>query len=195
MGRKTNDPDTTLSTRFNERELNVLRKAAEAKKWSLARLLRLGAIEKAVHILNAAKPEMLAVRDLLTKVARQLRVPQTEEPLFSGDGSGEGSGDGSGDGSGSGGADKLVMAIARLGAELAPMLTQELAALNVHGFDNLMDPATVALADTPEPAQAQDDRSTGSDGVDLMPPKPAPRSRSRGKTKRKTEKPSEGGAA
>ncbi len=63
---------TTLSARFDEREMVALRQAADAKQWSLSQLIRSGAYEKAVNVLNAQSPAVSAVRRLLCDVVQQL---------------------------------------------------------------------------------------------------------------------------
>lgn len=68
---RTQDP-TTLSTRFTPAETEMLRKAAEAKGWSLSKLLRVGAYEKAVHILNLNGKNISSIRRVLADVVEQL---------------------------------------------------------------------------------------------------------------------------
>ncbi len=64
---------TTLSTRFGEEELEVLKRAADAKGWSLSKLLRIGAYEKSVNVLNASLGDgRHYVRQILEEVVRQL---------------------------------------------------------------------------------------------------------------------------
>lgn len=63
---------TTVSTRFDEQELPLLKQATGIKGWSLARLVRIGAYEKAANIVNAAGDSVQPVRALLGKVVHQL---------------------------------------------------------------------------------------------------------------------------
>lgn len=69
--RPTSDP-TTLSTRFDAAEMDILRKAAELKGWSLSKLLRVGAYQKAAYILNSAGEAINPIRHLVSSVVGQL---------------------------------------------------------------------------------------------------------------------------
>ena len=222
MNRETSTSGATQGTRFNQRELDVIRKAADLRGWSLAQLLRVGAVEKAVHILNAAHPCASQVRRLLSEVARQLLMPQINQQFYAGDydrGSSEvphlildrggtmddyfpdialeDCADRMEVYANSLHPDKIerfVTAIARLGVELAPMLSQEVAALSEDGFNVLMDPATVAITESPEPSLAEGKSAARSTGIEVPSTESAPKSASR-KAKAKTKKPNEGGVA
>lgn len=63
---------TTLSARFEPDELAMLRQAAEKKGWSVSQLLKNGAYEKAVSIINAHNPAVGEVRVVLGKMMKQL---------------------------------------------------------------------------------------------------------------------------
>lgn len=67
---------TPISTRFDKDELGILRQAAEKKQWSLAQLVRVGAYEKAVNVINSTGHLVPAVRSLLGKVIEQLLEPK-----------------------------------------------------------------------------------------------------------------------
>ena len=144
-------------------ELAALRQAAELKKWSLSRLIRVGAYEKAVNILNSNRAAAHSVRRLLADLLSQLfeakvLTSSVESPdsvdLFD---------------PGTYGipaetnvyattADResvvqLVKAIRSLGAELAPMFTEELRRVSVEPeteFD-LIDPTVVTSQMSVEP--------------------------------------------
>jgi len=69
---------TTMSARFNEREMEFLRLAAERRKWSLAQLICAGACEKALHILNATGDAISGATEIVSRVVRQLQSPSYE---------------------------------------------------------------------------------------------------------------------
>lgn len=179
MAKQDSGANTTLSTRFDEQELALLRQAAKRKQWSLSQLIRVGAYEKAVNIVNANSPAAFSVRRLLAQVVTQLfnaRVmvsaegPWVEEPAvfqpsmfnISDDvkvyattlESGE--------------LDQLSQAIHGLGAELAPMLNEEfIRAFADRAVGKLIDPTVVALQasnelteGTPEPDGDQDQKKS-----------------------------------
>ncbi len=70
--KETGGGSTTLSTRFDEKEMEFLRKAAAARQWSLSQLIRIGAVEKAVHIANTKSAALPAVRRVLAAVTEHL---------------------------------------------------------------------------------------------------------------------------
>jgi len=76
MKKHESDPVTTLSARFEEAEIAKLREAAEARQWSLSQLIRAGAYEKAVNILNTRHIGVFGVQRLLERVAEQLFAPK-----------------------------------------------------------------------------------------------------------------------
>lgn len=67
---------TTLSARFDEKELEVLKRAADLRQWSFAQLIRAGAYEKAVNIVNAATERSYPVRRLIARIIEQLIQPK-----------------------------------------------------------------------------------------------------------------------
>jgi len=67
---------TPISTRFEKAELEILKRAADKKQWSIAQLVRVGAYEKAVNILNATGHLVPAVRSILGQVIDQLVEPK-----------------------------------------------------------------------------------------------------------------------
>lgn len=76
MKKRGSDTMTTLSARFDESEIAKLREAAEARQWSLSQLIRAGAYEKAVNILNTRHIGVFGVQRLLERVAEQLFAPK-----------------------------------------------------------------------------------------------------------------------
>jgi uncharacterized protein (DUF1778 family) len=156
------DSPTTLSTRFDEQEMALLRQAAEKKQWSLSQLLRAGAYEKAVNIINAQSTAVYPVRRLLSEVLTQLIHPRL---MLCDDGD---DGDGfleefdpdrhqgapahllSSTSLGQGVAAQLAEAIRRLGAELAPMLLDECTRLvaDQDSVGELIDPAVAPARST-----------------------------------------------
>lgn len=70
---------TTVSTRFDELELRLLREAAERRRWSLAQFVRVAAKEKAAHVLNSSGSALVGVHQVLRGIVHQFHDP---EPLF-----------------------------------------------------------------------------------------------------------------
>jgi uncharacterized protein (DUF1778 family) len=70
---------TTLSARFDEREMELLKRAAEKRQWSLSQLIRCGAFEKAANIVNATGPIAGTARDLVREVVSHLLRPRVED--------------------------------------------------------------------------------------------------------------------
>ena len=68
---------TTLSTRFNQAEMENLRMAADLRKWSLSKLLWVGTNQKAVHIVNHGIANQ-ALRRVLADVVQQLFAPSLQ---------------------------------------------------------------------------------------------------------------------
>lgn len=163
--------NTTLSTRFDDREMATLKQAADAKQWSLSRLIRAGAYEKAVNILNAQSMASYSVRRLLSELAEQLFNPkvmmssghpddpgQEFDPYLLGDRfppdveiyspplNKET-------------ALKIVESMKKLGAELAPMFNEEIIRASAPnevfgGWHGLKDPS-LQSADESQPAAPQ----------------------------------------
>lgn len=153
-------PLSSLSTRFDDKEMEVLKKAAEVKQWSVSQLIRAGAYEKAVNILNASGPGALSIRRLLGRVAEQLfdahlqnfdyqadsyhRVPL--ERVFPGHAELEWAVSSLDPKS----AADLVDALRKLGGELSILLSEEFArvqssdSLEVHLIDPLLPSASTA---------------------------------------------------
>ncbi|MBI5865163.1 MAG: hypothetical protein HZB38_11770 [Planctomycetes bacterium] len=75
--KEQNEPPAvvTLSARFDAAETLILRQAADLRQWSLSQLVRAGAYEKAVNIVNARGDGALAVRLILADVVRQFFYP------------------------------------------------------------------------------------------------------------------------
>jgi hypothetical protein len=67
---------TTLSARFDEDQLAVLKRAAGLKQWRLAQLIQIGAWEKAVNILNASGPGSYPVRKLVDELLGRVYEPE-----------------------------------------------------------------------------------------------------------------------
>jgi len=76
MAQRTAASTTPISTRFDKEELEILKQAADKKQWSIAQLVRVGAYEKAVNVLNSTGHLMPAVRSLLGEVIEQLLEPK-----------------------------------------------------------------------------------------------------------------------
>ena len=153
------DGMTTVTTRFNDAELATLKRAVSTKEWSLAQLVRAGAYEKAVNIVNASGSASHAVRRLLSSILSQLldakieiwgtnsqgddvilecveRLDEATPTNLSRDE-----------------VDRLITVIRRLGAELAPLLAEERDRL--HSDDDsrladLIDPNSSVESETPE---------------------------------------------
>lgn len=66
---------TTVSTRFDESELRLLKDAAEKRRWSLAQFVRIAAKEKAANIVNSSGAAVVAVNQVLSAVVDQLISP------------------------------------------------------------------------------------------------------------------------
>jgi len=167
-------PKSTLSTqsaRFDNRELDTLRKAAELKQWSLSQLIRVGAYEKAVHILNADSTAAYPIRRLLESMAKQLFEPEiilTDETSIGPDGEftetvyDEEIYGRFGDNSLAPTslhpdvADELVKAILRLGSELGPMLSEEVLRIRSphNSKEELLDPILPSQAPSSSPARS-----------------------------------------
>ena len=64
-----------LSARFDQQEFEVLKRAAEKKQWSVAQLVRAGAYEKAVQIVNATGGARSGVETVVSRVVAQLQRP------------------------------------------------------------------------------------------------------------------------
>lgn len=67
---------TTLSTRFDEIELSLLSEVARAKQWSLAQLIRVGAIQKAIHVKNLSGASRPAVDQFAANLLEHLLTPE-----------------------------------------------------------------------------------------------------------------------
>ncbi len=175
MAKQDSTASTTLSTRFDEQELALLRQATEKKQWSLSQLIRVGAYEKAVNIVNANSPAAYPVRRLLAEVVQQLfeakvmvsdnygpEGPCEFEPEHFGvhpdcdvyattlkveDGLG------------------LVEGMRKLGAELAPMFAEELRRVFFAGepAGGLIDPTVGASQTSDEPTERPSDPSGDQD--------------------------------
>jgi len=167
MAGKKQSPETPLTARFSAKEHETLRSAAETKGWSLAQLIRIGAYEKAVNILNATGEASYAVREVIGRVVKQLIAPELECERFGGEmeplrvprlddeAIKELGGD---DTLGLGGVDgiaptqlspndlePLLLTMRALGAELAPMVEQEFVRLTLGDpstLSKLIDPST-----------------------------------------------------
>lgn len=70
--KKRTQDSTPLSTRFTPAEMEILKKAAKEKEWSLSKLMRIGAYEKSVHILNVNGKNINPIRRVLADVVKQL---------------------------------------------------------------------------------------------------------------------------
>ncbi|HRX85967.1 MAG TPA: hypothetical protein P5572_13190 [Phycisphaerae bacterium] len=152
---------TTLTARFDQEELMMLRQAAEAKQWSLAQLIRVSVLEKSVNILNACGPAAHSVRRLLDRTVKQLFDAR---PLMAYEGTSEFEPDQEWQDQHSiwwmgatrlsrDDASKLASAMAKLGGELAPMLREEIdRILAPEATEKLLDPSTV-VSRSPEPQE------------------------------------------
>lgn len=167
---------TTLSARFNDSELEILRRAAEIRQWSLAQLIQLGAYEKAVNIINASGEHQLAIRSVLAEVAMQLVRPEikaidlTDSPVevdvdtflppdVHVDASVLGEMEES----------AFVRAVAGLGSEIAPLLRDELARARITNkaaknvLLDLIEPKPGATVSTQVPAKPEISETRSAD--------------------------------
>jgi hypothetical protein len=168
---------TTLSTRFDERELGLLRQAAEKKQWSLSQLIRVGAYEKAVNIVNANSPAAYPVRRLLAKVLTQLfeakvmeldlchPYAEPRELVPSQYGNAFDETEVFASTLDKGALASLSIAIQSLGAELAPMLNEEFirAFVDRDTVGNLIDP-TIGASQTPDGPTKRPSDPSGDQG-------------------------------
>lgn len=67
---------TTFSTRLTPEQERLVVRAAELRGWSVARLIRFAAIEKAAHIVNTSEATSFDFRRMAFRVARQLTNPE-----------------------------------------------------------------------------------------------------------------------
>ncbi|MBK5297216.1 MAG: hypothetical protein JJE40_08665 [Vicinamibacteria bacterium] len=67
---------TTFSTRLTPPEQDLVVRAAKARGWSVARLIRIAAIEKAAHIVNTSEATSFDFRRMAVRVACQLTNPE-----------------------------------------------------------------------------------------------------------------------
>lgn len=173
MARDDGGETTTVGTRFSAGELELLQRAAALKQWSVAKLLRLGAIEKAAHIINASGDNSHPVRNVLSRVVQQLRSPMYR--LFR---EGKEFSEAEYDHWYSGHDDLIEMdtlteqevielgeLIRKVGAELAPMLAEECARADARhgGLRQLIDPTLAASAALDEPPMSKEATSGGED--------------------------------
>jgi uncharacterized protein (DUF1778 family) len=63
---------TTFSVRFTDEQKELIGKAAALRGWTPTNLLRVAALEKAAHILNAGTPNRVDYRDIARVVAEQV---------------------------------------------------------------------------------------------------------------------------
>ena len=66
---------TTISTRLDVDQRELIERAAELKNWSPAKLMRVAALEKAAAIVNLSEPKSFDFRELAREVAIQLTRP------------------------------------------------------------------------------------------------------------------------
>lgn len=74
----TGETSTTLSARFDAREVQRLEAAAQSKQWSVAQLIRAGAVEKSINMQNSIGRVRLAVDSFIAELLKQLLDPNVE---------------------------------------------------------------------------------------------------------------------
>lgn len=76
---KNNKPDTTtVSTRFDDKQKELLEGAAEAADCTVAKFVRDAALQKAVAVLNACGPSEVRLRQLAKMLADHLYTAEAE---------------------------------------------------------------------------------------------------------------------
>ncbi len=73
--KKKAPPTSSLGTRLDKEQLERIEQAAAVEQWSTAQFLRVAALERAAHILNADALEV-EFGDMASKIARQLLAPE-----------------------------------------------------------------------------------------------------------------------
>jgi uncharacterized protein (DUF1778 family) len=74
----------SYSTRFDQRQRDLIEAAAKEKQWSPAQLIREAAVSRAADILNASGTQSFALRKLAKIVSEQLLAPGFERRNASG---------------------------------------------------------------------------------------------------------------
>ena len=71
----------SFSVRLTEKERGLLEDAANKRGWSLTKLLKKAALEKATHILNTSAPNRVDFRGTAEEIARQLFAPRSVQRI------------------------------------------------------------------------------------------------------------------